>query len=322
MKKNQTGMISIKALNTFLQEKGSANNSLTLSGVLGEYERTVLPFKAKSTQRNIKATNRRFIEVAGKDCLLSEITKRLAQGFILKIFSGAEYQAALSYRILRSEFNTFIEWEYLEKNPFSFKMPKLKTKLPAYLTEEQFSQLLSFVKEPFLKNLFTVLFYTGIRAGEGVNLQLNDIDLINKVIYIRNRETFTTKSGKERMIPLNESAFDVLKDQFPKVYKINSFSYAFWRVDPKICLTVDYCSKKFKEAVRAAGLDENLHLHSLRHSFCSNLVSAGASLYMVQILAGHSSPNVTKIYSHIANASLVEAVNLLGRIKYNTKVSV
>ncbi|KAB2846346.1 MAG: tyrosine-type recombinase/integrase [Melioribacteraceae bacterium] len=75
----------------------------------------------------------------------------------------------------------------------------------------------------------------------------------------------------------------------------------------------EYIIKKFKEAVRKTELDESLHLHSLRHSFCSNLVSKNISLYTVKELAGHEDISTTAIYSHVQFGALAKTVNSLDK---------
>ena len=74
-------------------------------------------------------------------------------------------------------------------------------------------------------------------------------------------------------------------------------------------MSESYASHRFKKAVRAAGVDDRLHFHSTRHAFASWLVQAGVSLYEVQKLLGHSSPSVTKVYSHLQPEHLHGTVN-------------
>ena len=70
----------------------------------------------------------------------------------------------------------------------------------------------------------------------------------------------------------------------------------------------NYVSKTFKNACRAVGIDEGIHLHNLRHSFASNLVQKGVSLYTIKALLGHSSITTTEIYSFLNMDSLKEAI--------------
>ena len=73
----------------------------------------------------------------------------------------------------------------------------------------------------------------------------------------------------------------------------------------------EFISKKFKKAVRASGLSDKIHFHTLRHSFASNLVQNGVSLYVVKELLGHESISTTQIYSHLNQDNLVNAISKL-----------
>ena len=78
-----------------------------------------------------------------------------------------------------------------------------------------------------------------------------------------------------------------------------------------IKLNEDFVSKQFKKAVRQAGLNDRIHFHTLRHSFASNLVQAGSSLYIIKELLEHRDFQTTQIYSHLQRENLSQAVNLL-----------
>ncbi len=73
----------------------------------------------------------------------------------------------------------------------------------------------------------------------------------------------------------------------------------------------DFVSKKFKEAIRLAKLDDKIHFHTLRHSFASLLVQRGVSLYVLKELLGHEDLTTTQIYSHLQQQNLKGAVNLI-----------
>jgi len=90
----------------------------------------------------------------------------------------------------------------------------------------------------------------------------------------------------------------------------NKNNYIFYKVIG-VKLNEDYVSKRFKRAVRSAGLSEDIHFHTLRHSFASNLIQKGASIYVVKELLGHESISTTQIYSHLQSENLTQAVNLL-----------
>ena len=70
-------------------------------------------------------------------------------------------------------------------------------------------------------------------------------------------------------------------------------------------------SKDFKKAVKKSNLNERVHFHTLRHSFASNLVQKGASIYVVKELMGHDNISTTQIYSHLRKENLIDAIRLL-----------
>jgi integrase len=142
---------------------------------------------------------------------------------------------------------------------------------------------------------------TGLRRSEIVNLRWEDVDLARKLIMVRNTESFVTKTGKMRTVPLNSTVFELLKNM-PK-----SSEYVFpgdrgGRYNP------NFLTERFREIVRENQLDHHLHFHSLRHTFASFLVSKGVSLYHVQKLLGHSNPRITQIYSHLSPNDMLPAV--------------
>ena len=145
--------------------------------------------------------------------------------------------------------------------------------------------------------------YTGMRLGELLNLQWCDVDLVSRVIHVRNSETFTTKTRKNRAIPMNDQLHALLcemKDRRSSELVLHSQGKY---------LSPENVSKRFKGYIRRASLNDKLHFHSLRHTFASWLVQDGVSLYEVQKLLGHSNIAVTQVYSHLQPEGLHSTVN-------------
>jgi site-specific recombinase XerD len=86
--------------------------------------------------------------------------------------------------------------------------------------------------------------------------------------------------------------------------------YVFYRIKG-IKLNEDFVSRYFKKVVRLVGLPDDIHFHTLRHSFASNLVQRGISIYSVKELLGHKSIVTTMIYSHLNRESLIKAISCL-----------
>ncbi|MCH6575131.1 MAG: tyrosine-type recombinase/integrase [Bacteroidetes bacterium] len=102
----------------------------------------------------------------------------------------------------------------------------------------------------------------------------------------------------------------MMMDRFNKVNNVYNNDYIFYRVIG-IKLNEDFVSKQFKLAVRETGLNDNIHFHTLRHSFASRLAQKGVSLFVIKELLGHEDLSTTQIYSHLQKDNLTQAVKVL-----------
>ncbi len=132
------------------------------------------------------------------------------------------------------------------------------------------------------------------------------------VIKVAITETFMTKIKSERIIPINERLFQMLRSIQPKVHSIGR-NYIFRKSNGQP-YTVSYVSHEFKEAARKVGVGEDIHFHSLRHSFASNLVKRGVPIVTVKELLGHTDIKTTMVYSHVRREDLVIAVKMLEQL--------
>ena len=145
---------------------------------------------------------------------------------------------------------------------------------------------------------------TGLRIGELVNVKWCDIDFENRVIKVKQKEGFVTKSKRDRNVAMNDRVFCLRTSK--KRYGDYVFSWPDGRrMDPVLV------SKKFKKYVRLANLGEQYSFHSLRHTFASHLVQRGVSLYIVSKLLGHSNLKTTEVYAHLAPETFHDLVSLL-----------
>ena len=223
-----------------------------------------------------------------------------------KIQLNKLHQAHQHFRNMRTFFNWAVDNEYIIKSPLvRMKPPKLPEKKPIWINENELYKILSNVSSKQLKDIYQILFYTGMRASELLSLTWSNINLEEKLLFIRNSQIFTTKSGKERAIPMSEKVYNIIYKQPSRfrgelLFLKNGFKFS-----------VDYISKQFKNALRNTELDKNIHLHSLRHSFASNLMREGANIYYVSKLLGHSRVSTTEIYAHVRTDDLRKSIELL-----------
>ena len=187
-------------------------------------------------------------------------------------------------------------------------MPKIGRSLPKSLSEEEVESLLGapVVSDPLGnrdRTMLEVLYATGLRVSELVNLRHGQVNTTQGVIRILG------KGNRERLIPLGEEAMRWLKDfaggsrseillerqtdyLFPTRRGDRMTRQAFWHI--------------IKRYARKAGIAKELSPHTLRHAFSTHLLNHGADLRVVQMLLGHSDLSTTQIYTHVARERLKE----------------
>ena len=203
--------------------------------------------------------------------------------------------------LIRYMFNLALRWKAadLSINPaLGYKMIKITNHRERYLTAEETQLLITQVnssKNIMLKFIVPMLLLTGARKREVLDAQWKDIDFERQFWRIP-----STKSGRERYVPLSPSAIDLL-DQIPQ-----TCDYIF--ANPKTLKPFESLQHGWNCARKRAGLND-VRMHDLRHSFASFLVNAGCGLYEVQKILGHSSILMTQRYSHLSQESLMRAVS-------------
>ncbi len=268
-----------------------------------------------SSLRSIRTSFKYFSEFFG-DIYLHEIDKEMVAEFRSFLFSKVEN--LVYWRTIRASLNRAIELKYLKINYFNIlKPPKKQKNKPAIISREEINSLKKFLR-PKIFDIVVFVSLTGLRLGEVVNLKWNYVDLTESSITIGS-SNFMTKVKKVRIVPLSEKAKRILRKYIPKVYSVDGNNFVFCK-DDGMQFSSDYVSKSFKRACRKAGLNEQLHFHSLRISFGSELVRKGVSLFQVQQILGHSNPSTTQRYYAFLNIeALRDAVSKLDNPVFDVK---
>lgn len=168
-----------------------------------------------------------------------------------------------------------------------------------YLSQDEEGRLL-LACPPHLRRIVLMALHTGGRRGELLKLRWQDIDLDRGVVTFR-RET--TKSKRERMVPLTPEALAMLRDLWPRRPTEPVFTY-----EEHGLRTV---RRSFARACRKAGI-VGLHLHDLRHTFAAVFVMNGGDLYRLQRYMGHSTIALTQRYAHLSRDYLLDGVRFIG----------
>ena len=187
----------------------------------------------------------------------------------------------------------------------SLGSPRVGRTLPKFLPEEDVTLLLDTAYKSGSNEgqrdavIMELLYATGLRVGELVSLDLQDVDLSES--YIR----CMGKGSKERIVHLYPKALEELR-RYLKSVRIALLGHR--RTEPSLFvnhrgerLTRQWVWTILKTYAQKAGIEQNITPHTLRHSFATHLLQNGASLRHVQELLGHSSISTTQVYTHLTN---------------------
>jgi site-specific recombinase XerD len=284
--------------------------NLLLSEFQEKYLNYVDGLRSTSYIKSIRLSFKMLCTQLG-DIPLKIINQQMIEGFLSLIYKRAPSAAGLYYRTLKAAFRKAKEWNNIYDNPFDkVKLPKIPQRLPSIININEFELILSNTKSELLKNIFIIALFTGMRLGELVNMRWSWIDLEQRIITVKNSDIFITKGKKERLIPIHLNVMNILF-ALSKIERCrNENDFVFKKLN-NVKLNEDFVSKQFKISVRAAKLNDDIHFHTLRHSFASILVQRGVSLYVVKELLGHEDIKTTQVYSHLTQVSLLNAVNML-----------
>ncbi len=291
-------------------EASAKKTSIRLSSFIAEYKSYVK--NTYSEKYLIKAVTPSFnrLQVFLPDTPLEYITSKNIDQFISSVYSKSKFAASLYHRTLKAAFNKAVVWNYIEENPFNkIKSPMVVKSFPVYLSEAELILILNKTEDQLLKDIFTIAFYTGMRLNEILNMKWNWIDFTQEVISTKNTDDFNTKNKRERVIPIHPNVKKIFQRYSQNIGNTKN-SFVFFR-KLSIKLNGEFISKQFKKVVSSADLNENIHFHTLRHSFASALIKRGVSIYIVKALLGHSNIATTQIYSHLDNGSLSRAIKKL-----------
>ena len=193
-------------------------------------------------------------------------------------------------------------YEHILNQKFDEKIPLAKNdgKLPIILSKEEINSMFETTLNIRHRLILMFLYYTGIRLDEIVNLKWEDIDFDRDTIHLK-----ITKGSKDRILFLHQN----LK-QFIMMFNLRKdgliFLSNFGKKYNKRTIQVIV-----KSAAMKAGIKKRVTPHTLRHSFATHLLEAGADIRHIQKLLGHSNLQTTQIYTHVANKDIRKLANLL-----------
>ena len=249
--------------------------------------------------------------LAERDIAVTDTTRPELLGFIgSRVEAGARPRStARQLSSFRRFFRFLLREGVVKDDPTAqIAMPKIGRRLPKSLTEEEVIALLGAptVSDPLGhrdRTMLEVLYATGLRVSELVNLKYQQVNLNQGVIRV------VGKGNRERLIPLGEESVrwlaefvrgprvEILLERqteylFPTRRGDRMTRQAFWHI--------------IKRYAKKAAIQKELSPHTLRHAFATHLLNHGADLRVVQMLLGHSDLSTTQIYTHVARERMKE----------------
>lgn len=217
-----------------------------------------------------------------------------------------EKSISRSISCLKSFYKFLIIEKVIKDNPTDgLYMPKVKKSLPNIMSVEDVTKLLDIKLDDHFsyrnKAMLELMYATGLRVSELVELKLNDVDFSDDIVRIMG------KGSKERIIPMGDFAKTYLEEYIYNhrnlMLKGNNCEYIFLNNHGKK-MTRQGFFKIIKKLASDIGISTEISPHTLRHSFASHLLKYGADLRTIQELLGHSDISTTQIYTHVANEEL------------------
>lgn len=241
----------------------------------------------------------------------SQINNVVIRSFLADLYARADKKSTIARKLaaLRSFFQYGISRKWMTDNPAKVvATPKQEKRVPSFLSEEEMSSLLdlplgSKPLESRDKSILELLYATGIRVSELVGLNLDDVNLEERLIRVRG------KGKKERLVPFGKIASQSLQLYLQRRGAIHKgdvdnkavfLNYLGNRLNPRSV------QRMVSHYLRQTALKRKISPHSLRHSFASHLLSRGADLRAIQELLGHESLATTQKYTHLDLKQLLQ----------------
>jgi len=186
---------------------------------------------------------------------------------------------------------------------YTIERPRKEHKLPKVLSKEEVFAIIKNTNNIKHKCIVSLLYASGLRRSELLNLELGDIDSKRMLIKIRQ-----AKNNKDRLTVLSKSTLNDLRTYY-KAYLPKKFLFEGpipgKKYSPSSVLKIIY------QAREKAGIKEKVSPHMLRHSFATHLLENGTDLRHIQMLLGHNSTKTTEIYTHVATNTFMNVKDLL-----------
>ena len=266
------------------------------NNTIASYRREIMHFKVYLVQEGIDDYN--------------DVDYLMLRGYLTKLYDENLAKSSINHRLsaLRSFFDYLLKEEFIKDNPFKLiESQKVGQRNPDFLFQEEMIDLLDSIEtkdDLGIRNkaMLELMYASGLRCSEVANLQVSDIDFNQMVVLVHG------KGGKDRYVPFHEYARDwlvkyigearnnlMIKNEGHNFIFVNKFGNPL--TNRGIENIVDRVTFKYDAT-------KKIHPHTIRHSFATHLLNAGADIRTVQELLGHKNLATTQVYTHISKDHL------------------
>lgn len=276
-----------------------------------EIEKNVSPNTLRAYRGDLRQLIAFWERIAKKEPQVADDMATIVRRFIHSLYFKKISKSSLArkFSCLRS-LSAYLKTEGVNL-PISVKSPRLNRPLPSILTVDEIFYLLDSIKDADLPSrfpardraVFELLYATGVRCSELVNMRLQDVDFHNKSVMVFG------KGRKSRVVLFGDKAKKIveryLKEERPFLANEKSRDYLFLNyAGGKITTrSVQRICEMFRKFLKVG---RKLTPHKLRHSFATHLLNQGVDLRVVQELLGHKTLATTQIYTHVSSAELAK----------------
>jgi len=222
-------------------------------------------------------------------------SKKLARDFLLSNTRKSRSTMRGIYFALKFFYEDVLNEKFSEKIPLA----KKNLRLPIVLSRKEVMEMIDKTKNIKHKLVLMFLYYAGLRLSEVINLRWENLDFDRKIIHIKK-----AKGEKERIVFLHKKLEELLREIGIK----DSLVFISERGNKYNKRTIQQI---VKNAARKTGIKKKVSPHTLRHSFATHLLEAGADIRYIQQLLGHKNLQTTQIYTHVADKDITKLADLL-----------
>ena len=249
-----------------------------------------------------------FNEYTNKNIL--NINKDTVFEYLKYLYDSGVTKSSISRKLssLRTFYNYLLKKEIIDTNYFKMvKNPKKEASLPKFVKEDDIDKMFSVPDTRTWigsRNLLIIrmLYATGLRVSELVNVKINDINIPDRTIRVLG------KGSKERIVVFGNNTKECLDDYLNRGRRqvdFHSSPYLFLNKDGNR-LSTRYVRKIIDDIIIKASIEMHVSPHMLRHTFATGMLNNGADLVSVKDLLGHESLNTTSIYTHVSDEKIKE----------------